>query len=188
VRETVSLLEDLGHHVDEAAPSVDASMPSILMRLWQTVVSYYQVTDLSQVEPYNRMLAQRALGTSSADYVEAVNALHAASREVVRFWTRYDVFVTSTLVRPRVRAGWVWEADLDPTKQLKRDGEFLPFYTPLANVTGLPAMSLPLAWTGDGLPIGVHLVGAPAGEATLLQLATQLEAARPWSDRRPKGY
>jgi amidase len=62
--------------------------------------------------------------------------------------------------------------------------EFTPF-TVVANLTGLPAMSLPLHCSADGLPIGVHAIGPPAGDALLLQLAAEVEAARPWADRRP---
>jgi amidase len=68
--------------------------------------------------------------------------------------------------------------------QLLRNTEFTPF-TAVANLTGLPAMSVPLHWSDDGLPIGVQAIGPPAGDALLLSLAAEIEAARPWVDRRP---
>jgi Asp-tRNA(Asn)/Glu-tRNA(Gln) amidotransferase A subunit family amidase len=74
----------------------------------------------------------------------------------------------------------------DLWEQFMRDGLFLQFFTPLGNVTGLPGMSLPLHWSPDGLPIGVHVLGPPAGEAILLRLAAQLEATSPWRHRRPE--
>ena len=68
--------------------------------------------------------------------------------------------------------------------QLKRNTEFTPF-TAITNLTELPAMSVPLHWTADGIPIGVQAIGPPAGDALLLALAAELETARPWADRRP---
>jgi amidase len=74
--------------------------------------------------------------------------------------------------------------DDDPWVQFANAGRFTPF-TQVANITGLPAVSLPLSWNDEGLPIGVQLVGRPAGEAALIRLSAQLEEARPWRDRRP---
>ena len=91
--------------------------------------------------------------------------------------------LTPTLALPPVPIGWQDAVD-GPIEQLLRNVEFTPF-TAVANLTGLPAMSLPLHWSDDGLPIGVHAIGPPAGDALLLQLAAEVEAARPWADRRP---
>ena len=74
--------------------------------------------------------------------------------------------------------------DDDPWMQLFRAGQFIAF-TALANFSGLPAVSVPLAWSDDGLPIGIQIAGGPAGEAALVRLSAQLESARPWADRRP---
>ena len=84
---------------------------------------------------------------------------------------------------PPVPLGWDTEPD-DPREQFDRAAAFTPF-TAVFNVTGQPAVSLPLHWTDDGLPIGVQLVGPPLGEALLFRVSSQLEAARPWLDRRP---
>jgi amidase len=81
--------------------------------------------------------------------------------------------------------GWVREPE-DPWEQYARAGAFTPF-TPPVNVAGLPAASVPLSWTDDGLPIGVQLIGRAADEATLIRLASQLEEAWPWRDRIPPG-
>jgi Asp-tRNA(Asn)/Glu-tRNA(Gln) amidotransferase A subunit family amidase len=185
VRSTAKLLADLGHHVEEACPDVDPASYDILMRLWVTAPCYYPTDRTDLFEPLNQFVLKMARERSSAEYVEAVNALHRLSRKIVAFWDDYDVLVTSTLLRPPVPVGFVYEGTDDLWEQFLRDGLFLQFFTPLANVTGLPGISLPLCWSPDGLPIGVHVLGSPAGEAPLLRLAAQLEAASPWRDRHP---
>jgi Asp-tRNA(Asn)/Glu-tRNA(Gln) amidotransferase A subunit family amidase len=105
------------------------------------------------------------------------------ARRTVSFWGEIDVVLTPTLAMPPVPIGWQ-ESVSGAIEQLLRNTEFTPF-TAIANLTGLPAMSLPLHWNEAGLPIGVHAIGPPAGEVVLLRLATQLEAARPWAERRP---
>ena len=92
--------------------------------------------------------------------------------------------LTPTLALPPVSIGWQLDGIEDAITQLRRNTVFTPF-TSVANLTGLPAVSLPLHWNDDGLPIGVQAMGAPAAEAQLLRLATQLEAARPWHEARP---
>jgi Asp-tRNA(Asn)/Glu-tRNA(Gln) amidotransferase A subunit family amidase len=95
------------------------------------------------------------------------------------------VLVTSVLLRPPVPVGFMFEGTDDLWEQYLRDALFLQYFTPLGNVTGLPGISLPLHWSRDGLPVGVHILGPPAGESLLLRLAAQLEAASPWRDRHP---
>jgi amidase len=112
-----------------------------------------------------------------------VARLQAYARRVAAFWEEVDVVLTPTLALPPVRIGWQ-EAATGAVEQLLRNLEFTPF-TSIANVTGLPAMSLPLHWSGEGLPIGVQAIGPPAGDALLLRLAAQIEEVRPWADRRP---
>lgn len=94
-----------------------------------------------------------------------------------------DVVLTPTLALPPVPIGWQ-DAVEGAIPQLRRNTEFTPF-TSIANLTGLPAMSLPLYWTEDGIPIGIQAIGPPAGDALLLSLAAEIETARPWGDRRP---
>ena len=116
-------------------------------------------------------------------YGRAVASLQILARRIVAFWNDVDVVLTPTLALPPVPIGWQEEVD-GAIEQLLRNTEFTPF-TAVANLTGLPAMSLPLHWSEGGLPIGVQAIGPPAGDALLLSLAAQIEAARPWADRRP---
>jgi amidase len=105
------------------------------------------------------------------------------ARKIVAFWRDVDVVLTPTLALTPVPIGWQ-DAVEGAIPQLLRNTEFTPF-TAIANLTGLPAMSLPLHWTEDGVPVGVQAIGPPAGDALLLSLAAEIEAARPWADRRP---
>jgi amidase len=112
--------------------------------------------------------------------------LRATARRELALWVDIDVMLTPTLALPPVPIGWMFEEE-DPWMQLLRAGMFIPF-TPLANFSGQPAVSLPLYWSPDGLPIGVQLIGDAAGEVALFRLSAQLEAARPWADRHPPGF
>ena len=111
--------------------------------------------------------------------------LQQIARRVAAFWREVDVGVTPTLALQPVPVGWTWQdADGDPYRAFASQTLFTPF-TPLLNVTGQPAMSVPLHWSNEGLPIGAQFIGRPFGEATLIRLAAQLEEAQPWAGRRP---
>jgi amidase len=103
---------------------------------------------------------------------------------VARFFGDYDIWLTPTLAEPPVPLGTFDPTPDDPLQVLTRAAAFAPF-TQICNVTGQPAMSVPLCWNDAGLPVGTHFVGRFGDEATLLRLAAQLEQAQPWADRRP---
>jgi amidase len=176
------LLAELGHDVVERTPPWRSeSLLRNFVTVWQAGVAVWRV-DPELVEPLNRALMEDADATTSTDLAVAVIELQAHARGVVRFWEEVDVVVTPTLALPPVPVGWA-AAESDPRAQFGRNIYFTPF-TPLVNVTGQPAVSLPLS-ESEGLPIGVQLIGPPAGEALLLRLAAQLEEAQPWAERRP---
>jgi amidase len=155
------------------------------IRVWQVGPATAGVDDLSLLEPINRMLAEDARTTPSPQYVSSVMQLQQIARRVAAFWSDVDVVVTPTLALQPVPVGWTWQdAEGDPYRAFASQTLFTPF-TPLVNVTGQPAMSVPLHWTEAGLPVGVQFIGRAFGEATLIRLAAQLEQARPWADRRP---
>ena len=180
------LLTELGHDVVEATPpwQSDELIPYFI-RVWQVGPATAGVEDLALLEPIDRMFAEDARATSSPVYVAAVMELQQQVRRVLPFWDEYDVVVTPTLALPPVPIGWTWaDVDGDPYRAFANQVLFTPF-TAFVNVTGQPAISVPLHWSDEGLPIGVHVIGRPFAEATLVRLAAQLEEARPWAGRRP---
>jgi amidase len=182
-RDAADALTALGHDVIERTPpwKNDALLPWFA-RLWQISPALFPVQDASLLMPINRTLAQHAHATSSVEFAQAVVALQTLARHVIAFWQDVDVVLTPTLAKTPVPIGWIFEPD-DPWEQFYRGAEFTPF-TPLVNVTGQPAASVPFG-TADGLPVGIQLIGPPAGEAVLFRLASQLEQAHPWAERLP---
>jgi Asp-tRNA(Asn)/Glu-tRNA(Gln) amidotransferase A subunit family amidase len=188
-REAAELLSELGHDVVEETPpwQADDALPHFI-RVWQVGPATAGIDDLSLLEPINRALAEDARETSSPDLTLSVHRLQALVRQIVAFWDGVDAVLTPTLALPPVPIGWTYEdTGGDARLAFARQTLFTPF-TPLVNVTGQPAVSLPLHWTGAGLPVGVQLIGRPFADATLIRLAAQLERARPWADRRPPGF
>jgi amidase len=181
-----ALLTELGHDVVEKTPPWRThEMIEHFVRIWQVGPANAGVDDLSLLEPINRMLAEDARTTPSPAYVASVMALQQLARRVVAFWNDVDLVLTPTLALEPVPIGWTWrDADGDPRRAFANQTLFTPF-TPFLNVTGQPAMSVPLHWSDAGLPVGVQLIGRPFGEAVLFRLAAQLEEARPWAQKRP---
>ncbi len=149
-------------------------------KLWQVGPALYPVSDLSLLEPLNRALAEAAHETSSVVFARAVAGLQMMARRIVAYWNDVDIVLTPGLAKLPVPIGWVFEP-ADPWEQFRRGGEFTPF-TPIVNLTGQPAAMVPFEVV-DGLPVGVQLIGRPAGEATLFRVASQLEEAHPWAER-----
>jgi amidase len=178
------LLTELGHEViEDTPPWQEPDLFDVFITIWQVGPALFPLEDDSLLTSLNRGLVERAFATSAAEYARAAARLQMTARRVVAFWQKVDVVLTPTLALPPVPIGWqeVVEGALE---QLKRSVAFTPF-TAVANLTGLPAMSLPLGRTSDGLPLGVHAIGPPAGDALLLRLASQIEEARPWATSRP---
>jgi amidase len=182
-RDAAALLEELGHELEAVTPPQTAETLELFEVVWQTIPTLYPVEDASLMEPTNAAFAERARATSSADYLNAYSRLQLYGRALAAFCAQYDAVLTPTLARPPVPVGWVREP-ADPSEQYARAAEFTPF-TPAVNVAGLPAVSVPFAWTDDRLPLGVQLIGRAAEEPVLIRLASQFEQARPWIDRRP---
>ncbi len=178
------LLSDLGHDVEDVPPPDLPDALPLFGTLWSVSAATTPVhpRDEGRLRPLTQWLRDAGRSRSGPEFLAAVAGLQRLSRAAVRAASAYDVVLTPTLAQPPALVGGLRDDD-DPAGDFAAQTRFTP-YTSVANVTGQPAVSLPLGWD-DGLPIGVMLVGRPGGEAVLLSLAAQLEAARPWAHRRP---
>jgi amidase len=193
-REAAALLVELGHEVVEASPEVDGEqLTRGFMTLWSAGCAWTiddwarrigRTPTAEQFEALTWALYEWGSQSKAPAYLLALQDLQRMARDIARFFAHYDVWLTPTLGEPPVPLGSFDSTADDPLNGLRRSAAFVPF-TPLANVTGQPAMSVPLYWNRDGLPVGTHFMGRFGDEATLLRLAAQLEAARPWAGRRP---
>jgi amidase len=183
------LLEDLGHEVID----IDLPIPPMVIPAFETVwaVSAHSVpidpARADELRPLTRHLRERGAKIGGAEYAAAIGLLAMVSRQAIVATSGFDAVLTPTLALPPRPVGWFCgtaEDPIDPAEDFERQKRFTP-YTAIYNASGQPAASLPLHWSADGLPIGVMLVGRPAGEAALLALCAQLESAAPWVDRHP---
>ncbi|NMI00638.1 amidase [Pseudonocardia sp. K10HN5] len=195
VRLAATLCESLGHRVVESRPSIDEDVLFDNFTRMLAVAVAASVRDAArlkgrepterEIEPLVWLMAQRGEKISGGEYLTAVQDLQELSRRVAQFHEDVDVMLTPTLGRPPVPIGaFVTAPGADPFETRRRMWSFAPF-PQLQNVTGQPAISLPLHWTSDGLPIGVQAVAGLGEERTLFGLAGQLEAEAPWAHRWP---
>ncbi|MEA2645343.1 MAG: amidase [Chloroflexota bacterium] len=193
VEEAAGLCESLGHEVEHHDVDwVDEEMQGLFLVLWSAEFSFAVEAlrrfglDPDLLEPHNRALWELGKEHSATAYVTARGRMHDMLKRVLESWSRYDVVLSPVMAQPPPRIGWLFEdVDADPLSPLLPRSAMIAPFTTLLNFTGQPAASLPLAWSGDGLPIGVQAIGNMGDEATLFRLSAQLEAARPWGDRRP---
>ncbi len=195
VEDAAKLCEQLGHHIEETALTMinGEMLTNAFMTIWAAgnawmVDSFsYAVGrkhDALELEPATQALIDMGRRRTAPDYLLAVQMLQVYSRRVAALFQDFDVLLTPTLGEPPVPLGTFDSTADEPMKGMQRSVAFVPF-TPLFNATGQPAMSVPLYWNAEGLPVGTHFVGRFGDEATLFRLAAQFEAACPWSDRRP---
>jgi len=179
------LLASLGHDVEDIGLPFPADIGHCFNTIWGVKSLDYELTpeQEQQLRPVTRAWREYGRTISSHAYSLAVTTMQTAGREAVVATAGYDALLTPTLGLPPQPVEFFSEAG-DIMGNLRRQGSFTP-YTAMYNLTGQPAVSLPLHWTADGVPIGVSLVGRPAGEGPLIALSAQLEQARPWVGRRP---
>src|SRR5215472_7119753 len=193
VRDTAARCADLGHQVAEVNPEVEGALvvPTFLtMYAANTVVNLASHPTAGrpprpdEVERVTWAMGKLGEAVSSADYIRAVNTAHRLGRQMAAFHVTHDVLLTPGLASLPVALGWIDMMLDDVHEYWRRVFAFSPF-TVWFNLTGQPAMMLPIARAASGLPVAVQLVAGVGGEPTLFRLAGQLEKARPWFDRRP---
>jgi amidase len=135
-----------------------------------------------RLRPLTRFLREQGLALSARDAMAAMFTLRLFSRRFVQATAGYDVLLAPICTMPPRPLGWFGD---DGAEDFRRQTQYAAFPA-VYNVTGQPAVSVPLWWTASGVPIGSMLVGRPADEATLISLSAQLEQARPWADRHPE--
>src|SRR3990170_3923067 len=187
VKDAAALCAELGHEVVEASPPVNGPMMVQMFTIVWSAGAALSIDGMAlvtrrtptpeQFEPLTWALAQMGRGHSAPTYLAAVAFFQMMSRQIARFMVDHDVWLTPTVAEPPVPLGTFESPRNDPMKGFTRAAQFVPF-TPISNVTGQPAISLPLYWSSEGLPIGTHFVGRFGEEATLFRLAAQLEEAR----------
>jgi Asp-tRNA(Asn)/Glu-tRNA(Gln) amidotransferase A subunit family amidase len=197
VDRAAALLEELGHHVEEVTLPLDWAQ---LLAATSTIVSCHVAATIADraaavgrapgpedLEAMARMQLALAEQRRGVDYVEAVRTIQRAGRAMGRLLTDVDLVLTPTLGTVPLPLGEL-DADTDDIASFGARAGRVAQFLGVANATGQPAMSVPLHWTDDGLPVGVQFLGRLGAEAMLLALAHRLEEAAPWRDRRPAGY
>jgi amidase len=213
VRNSAKLLESLGHRVEEAEPAVNGmQLAQDFVTMWfancaATVDVIKQQTGCGDEGFELDTLAMAAFGRASraSDYVTGYMRWNEYTRKLGEFHQKYDLFMTPTMALPPARVGEIatprWQQvalrilmalrltglvlKTGLVEEMVRENlKWVPF-TQIGNLTGAPAMSVPLHWTADGLPLGTHFVAPHGGEGVLFSVAGQLERAQPWAQRRP---
>jgi amidase len=196
VRSMATQLEALGHHVENAAPCID---DPLFAGHFTTILVANMAADIAEIEelvgrpltdddiePDNRLYAYLGSETSAKAYLDAVAWMHEYQRRMASWWTPdrgigFDLLLTPTIAKEPPPLGWLTDPAAGPGGHVRE----VMVFTAQFNITGQPAISLPMHWSAAGLPIGVQLVGGYGREDVLIRVASQLEAAHPWSARRP---
>jgi len=193
VASAAALLESLGHHVEQSAPA--AMLEQEFLRHFVNIIAadteaMMQTFEMllgrpigeEEIEPRNAAHRRAGQALSAPAYLQSRAWLGMWTRRMADWWNGHDLLLTPTLGAPPPELGWFTAAG--PEQEEARIASFMP-YTAQFNMTGQPAISLPLHWTPGGLPVGVQLVAAYGREDVLIRVASQLEEAAPWADRHP---
>jgi amidase len=191
----VAWLTDLRHEIVEAdlpglTEEVSAAIGTVYDALTAWIAAYWirnrgREPGPEELEPLTWAYWEAGHGVKAADYLAALHTIQRFGRTVATFLTTYDCFLTPTMSTPPAPIGWITSTAEDPYRALRRGRQTVAYAAVVANLTGNPAMSVPMTWTADALPMGIHVLGRFGGEAVLIRLASQIEAARPWADRIP---
>lgn len=178
VLDTVQLLTELGHQVEPGCPDFTDLTESFTV-VWQAGIGSAGIPK-ELLQPMNQWLLAR-IG-SAGEYLKAVAQMQIIARRIVAFFESIDVLVLPTYLHPTIRVG-EW-ANLNPEEAFQKIIQWVAPCPPF-NASGQPALAIPTGFDSNGLPVGIQLVGRPAAEATIIALAAQIEAAKPWIQHRP---
>ncbi len=196
IEDVAALCEDLGHDVSEGSPDIDTAEVSHVFLEFAAAAVRQAVTAVQcntgraatrdTLEATTLKILEYGESRSAADLMDAFNILHRISRILGEFFASCDVWLSPTLAVPPPLLGYLNGDDpaLSGLDWIVKTMTTCP-YTAMFNQSGQPAMSVPLHWSADGLPIGSHFAAHLGAEETLFSLAGQLERARPWAHRRP---
>src|SRR3984957_5513114 len=179
-----ALLAELGHEVEDVTLPIGPDVVAFFETLWYARAPLAP-TDPAREDrllPSTRYMRERGLAVNAGELIFAQAYLQIVLRPALAAMSAYDAVLTPTLAAPPAPVGYFTE--VDPAENFERQKRFTPF-TAAYNLSGQPAVNVPLHWTEAGLPIGVMLAGRIGDEATLISLSAQLEQAHPWQDRRP---
>jgi amidase len=189
------LCASLGHEVIETdwpgfTPEIGDTIGTMIKAATAWILRYWirhigRAPTADEIEPLTRALWEEGERVSAADWLLAIEDIQRFSRVVAESFTAIDVFLTPTMSTPPLPIGTMISTPDDPWRSLHISSESVRYAGVIANLTGNPAMSVPLWWNADGLPIGAHFLGRFGDEAGLIRLAAQLEQAQPWRDRLP---
>ncbi|HEU5037416.1 MAG TPA: amidase [Nocardioides sp.] len=182
------LLKSLGHEVVDVGVPLPREAVATFETCWAVLTALSVVPPEQEhlLRPLTRWLSERGRAVNGPEFGLAIGAMRRYASDALEALAPYDAVLTPTLATPPVPVGAMRDDD-DPEADFEAQKAFTP-WTSAWNVTGMPAVSLPLHWTGEGLPVGVMLAARPAEEELLLALSAQVEAAVPWSERRPPGW
>ena len=191
---TARLLEELGHEVEEAAPSHDVQL---LGEIYMTLIAAHSASAIEEgaallgrtppddnLERVNLYLLERGRGMPATELLGAVGAINPIVRQFADFFRRYDIWLTPTMATLPPAHGYL-DANMEDSELYFERVWTFNTASPIYNVSGNPAISVPLHWSEDGLPVGMMLGAGFGDEDTLFRLAAQLEEAKPWRDRPP---
>ena len=178
------VLESLGHTVEDYQTTFGETLIPLFENLWSVEFASLPIPAEAEggLRPLTRWLRDRGRSLSAVDIWGSLSALRGTARMEIEKSAAYDAILTPTLAQPPAHVGSL-RNDEDPAQDFENQKRVTPFTAPY-NMSGQPAVSIPLHWTDAGLPIGVQLIGRPGDEATLIRIAAQLEAAEPWAHRR----
>jgi amidase len=182
-----AVLESLGHEVEEIAPPFGPDVVPEFVKMWFSFSCMHPVAEELEpkLRPLTAWLRERGRAVSAPEFLQAQGTLQLATRFALLVTDAYDAVLSPTVTQPPVPVGWFEDVE-SPEETFERMMRFAPFAA-IYNVSGQPAVNLPLYWTPDGLPIGVMLAGRFGEEGTLISLSSQVEASVGgfWGDRRP---